>query len=214
MNIKNIKAYIRLGTDYFQTRKKNVKDSISCGFIGIALGAWGFFYDSTTRCYSVAACILACVAIIYSAMMPKRLNLRKRILYMAVDSLFNSVMFIFDCAIFLYMLKVPYHFLIFVAPVLGIIFGFSFAIIWIKKEKYIKYADKEPNYAVISTVGGIGGGIGFTIAKVTDINNSALYIMLSIVLWLISSVFSLGVQNFLKLHYIKVIKSHGYSIGE
>lgn len=212
MNISNILSYIRYGVNEKQKRKQIIGQAIATSYLGLMAGAYGFFYNKITLIYSIVSYLCAISLFIISIVLTNNLNVKKIIRYNAFDSLLCTVMFVFESAIYLEVLNLTCSFLICLIPVFMVLLLLLHTKHNIKDGRYTKKG--KLNFDIIfssALIGAITGRIIISSIQI-DMNWKNVFVILSMFLLFVSCVLSLGILNFLKLHYIKKIESKGYKI--
>ncbi len=210
MDIRNAKAFIKYGVDETKTSKKIILESVAMSLFCMLAGVFGFFHNRFTAVVSALIYSCAFVLIICAVVITWKLNLKKRILFNAADSVLSAIMFALAGAIYLELLNIPYSYLALALPFVSAGISLLATGNHLKEKRYLK-VKKNLHFGLISAAACIGAVLGALFIS-AEMDETGTYIFLSAAMMIISCVFSLGVLNFQKLHTIKLIEKTGTDI--
>lgn len=208
MNKDNIEKFISYGLNTVQGKKEIRNLSLGINFIFVIGFIYGIVLGGTSRIIGITMLTVSLLSIVTTYIFSYKLSLKNRIIINSIIStemVLNTLLFEFIIYSMLYDLDVFVLFLL-IPPVSSFLIYFLIINKELKKDICNFKEVSKKRIKIFSMLGGI---VGVFIAKsfFSNVQQRTALLLLLIFLMFISTVFSFGLINYVKLHYLNIDSS-------
>lgn len=203
MNKDNIEKFISYGLNTVQGKKEIRNLSLGINFIFVIGFIYGIVLGGTSRIIGITMLIISLFSIVTTYIFSHKLSLKNRIIINSIIStemVLNTLLFEFIIYAMLYDLDIFVLFLL-IPPVSSFLIYFLIINKELKKD-ICNFKEVSKKQTKIFAV--LGGIVGVFIAKsfFSNVQQRTALLLLLIFLMFISTVFSFGLINYVKLYYL------------
>ena len=203
MNKDNIEKFISYGLNTVQGKKEIRNLSLGINFIFVIGFIYGIVLGGTSRIIGITMLIISLLSIVTTYIFSHKLSLKNRIIInskISTEMVLNTLLFEFIIYAMLYGLDIFVLFLL-IPPVSSFLIYFLIINKELKKDICNFKEVSKKRIKIFSMLGGI---VGVFIAKsfFSNVQQRTALLLLLIFLMFISTVFSFGLINYVKLYYL------------
>ena len=203
MNKDNIEKFISYGLNTVQGKKEIRNLSLGINFIFVIGFIYGIILGGTSRIIGITMLIISLLSIVTTYILSHKLSLKNRIIInskISTEMVLNTLLFEFIIYAMLYDLDIFVLFLL-IPPVSSSLIYFLIINKELKKDICNFKEVSKKRIKIFSMLGGI---VGVFIAKsfFSNVQQRTALLLLLIFLMFISTVFSFGLINYVKLYYL------------
>lgn len=203
MNKDNIEKFISYGLNTVQGKKEIRNLSLGIDFIFVIGFIYGIVLGGTSRIIGITMLIISLLSIVTTYIFSHKLSLKNRIIInskISTEMVLNTLLFEFIIYAMLYGLDIFVLFLL-IPPVSSFLIYFLIINKELKKDICNFKEVSKKRIKIFSMLGGI---VGVFIAKsfFSNVQQRTALLLLLIFLMFISTVFSFGLINYVKLYYL------------